>query len=867
MTTKVTPLMQQYFDIKAEYPGTLLLFQVGDFYELFFDDAITAASFLGITLTKRGKNNGEPIPLCGVPVHAIEHYMQKLVKGGFKVALCNQLEEAKPGTVVKRGVTQVLTPGTLTDSALLSEKSSSYLVSLYRTKQEVAFVAAELLTGQLFATRFVGTDTMQLRTELRRFFPDEIVIIDSDKSLAATLKKLGYYVSIVSQFDRDNCEQKAHEWRKKFDKHAQSSIEKYPIITDALSLFHAYLLHTHENALLQFRTIKYYQSNQYLALDAATQRNLELVQNTYDGGTKHTLFSVLDAATTAMGSRMIKKWIVRPLVDKEAIEKRQSVISYLIDNQSILHTLRKLFLCIGDIERVVGRIALSKAPFHDYIALLRALGLVPEIIDTLKQDTQNQGLSYFVSGIQNFSALYSLLCNALNDDTTKDWFIKKRFNQQLDELRDLVMHSNEKILALELQEQQKTGIQSLKIRSNNVHGYYIEVTKPNIHLVPSHYQRTQTLVAKERFVTPELRELQVAIEQAKNQLEFVEKKVFESVKSEVLKCVTDLRRFSYTISYVDALCALSHVANQRGYVRPVMTADGNIIIKNGRHPVIEIALDGNFIPNDTQLTDEQSLWIITGPNMGGKSTYLRQIALISVMAHIGSFVPSQSARISILDRIFTRIGAGDNLAEGKSTFLIEMEETAAICRYATKKSLVILDEVGRGTSTFDGLAIAQAVVEYLYTDVQARCLFATHYHELTQLKQDYPGIVSYYAASKKTDEGIVFLYTMQSGVADGSFGIEVAKLAQLPNKVISRSQSLVDYLLLTSKQTSVGGQSDDQIKQLIDENACLKTEMRDLQLRLKNMQTKLQELNLINFDDLSPKKAFDLLWEMKEKQV
>ncbi len=867
-----TPLMKQYHDIKAEFPDTLLLFQVGEFYELFCDDARRAAAFLGIALTARGKNKQEPIPLCGVPVHARDHYVNKLVKGGFKVAICDQLEVPRPGTVVRRGVTQVLTPGTLTDTKLLDEKSASYLFSFFPAADQWGLLFGELLTAQLFATVIPASSEKTLETELIRFFPDEILMPANKeaKQFQTYFKRQGYFTTLLADDLSAETEKKEiNDWlHAQFRTAVIDAVKKQQALYGALYYFYAYVRRNQQHALSQFHAMHLYKSDDFLLLDSATQRNLELVGNMRDGRLHHTLFAVMDGAQTAMGSRMIKKWILRPLIKKEAIIQRQDVIAFLIDNITCAQKLKNLLRQIGDIERIIGRIGLKRASVHDYQSLAASLAVIPLIRELLQE---NQSICLFTimhAHIADFSLLATLLESAINNDTSKEWIIKPRFDERLDNLRELVHNSNKKIIALERKEQKETGIKSLKIRYNQVQGYFIEVTKANRHLVPDYYQRQQTLVGKERFVTTDLRQLQYEIERAKQEINAVEQSVFEMVKEQVFSAIILLRKCAHALANVDALLGLGAVAYNNSYVRPELNNNRVIIIENGRHPVVEAVLEHNFIANDTILDNEQSLWIITGPNMGGKSTYLRQVALICIMAQVGSFVPAQKAQIAILDRLFTRIGAGDNLAEGKSTFLVEMEETATICTQATKNSLIILDEVGRGTSTLDGLAIAHAVVEYLYTVVQARCLFATHYHELTQLQQEFPGIASYYAASKKTEQGIVFLYKIIKGVADGSFGIEVAKLAQLPSVIIKRSHELVNNLAVIShnriEQPDKEASLQQAYLQLTHENKQMHATINRLQQQAETKEVVIAALQEVDYDNLSPKQALDLLWRLKE---
>lgn len=797
-----TPLMTQYVQIKKQYPDVLVLFQVGDFYELFFEDAKTAAAFLGIALTKRGTHNGQPIPLCGVPVHARDFYVTKLIKGGFKVLICDQKEEAKAGKLVERAVSQVLTPGTLTESHLLNEKSPSYLGVLFPITNTYVLIFGELLTGQLYITQLQECKYSLLESELARFEPDELVFPDTKlgNEFAQEAKKLGYFVTSEPFHSLDTAlTEQVRAWVVgQFGSEHGARFDKEEVIRNAFAVFYRYIARTNSAALLQFKQLIWYTQEEYLIIDAATQRNLELFKNSFDGTVKHSLLSVLDAAQTGMGSRTIKKWLSKPLVKREAIEARLEAVGYLVADMRLRVALIELLKEIGDLERGVGRIALGRAQIHDYLHLSRALKVLP----TLKQllsSAKPYLLALITSKLAEFNSLVELLERALNTDPAYDWIIRSGFNEQLDKLRHLVQNGTQAIADLERQEIQKTGIQSLKIRYNAVYGYSIEITKANYQLVPERYIRQQTLVGRERFTTPELKDLERMLQTATNEIGIVEKELFTQVKNEVETYLPQLQKSTQALAYLDALISFATVAYENNYVAPQFHAQEtvaaqDIIITEGRHPVVEKAIDGRFVPNSTMLTAAEPLWIITGPNMGGKSTYLRQVAHICIMAQCGSFVPAKSAQLPILDRIFTRIGASDRVSQGKSTFLVEMEETAFICNQATARSLIILDEVGRGTSTFDGLAIAQAVVEYIYNTVKARCLFATHYHELTALEQRYPGIVSYHTACSKKADQLLFLHKILRGTAEGSFGIEVAKLAQLPKGVIARAEEILKQL-------------------------------------------------------------------------
>lgn len=861
----LTPLMQQYFELRIKFDDAILLFQVGDFYELFFDDAQKVSSFLGIALTKRGTFQGQPIPLCGFPVHVLDHYVAKLVRGGFKVALCQQLEQAVTGKMVPRGVTQVFTPGTLTSETLLDAKASSYLFSFFPMKDSWGLLFSELLTSQLHATVVPIHGERSLETELYRFLPDEVLLqtqLGTGK-FEDFFRQRGFFTTKHTiESEQDNRAVVEHWSQQQFSQQTFAHLNQHPALHNALALWHSYLAKNQKDALSQFKDINFYSPDQFLLLDGATQKNLDIVTNGFDGSKKNSLVACMDRAVTPMGSRMIRRWLLRPLVDIDAISQRQQVISLLVGYPQLLSSFKVVLEQCGDLQRIVGRIALQKASIKDYMHLGRIAGLLPELRDLLQQ-CPVELLQQVLSSCIDLSSLHDLLVAACNDDDLQaDWVIKKGFDQHLDYLRDCIALTDQKLLELETAEQQRTGISTLKIRQNNVQGFYIEVTKANSELVPSDYIRQQTLVGRERYTMPILQQMQAQALQAELTITAYEKELFTQVKEQVVQCIMPLRKIAEAIATLDALVGFSLVAYDNGYVCPQFNGSRDIIIRDGKHPVIAAQLQHQFIANDTNLTDQESLWIVTGPNMGGKSTYLRQVALICILAQAGSFVPARSASLPLLDRVFTRIGAGDNLAEGKSTFLIEMEETAQICLQATSRSLVILDEVGRGTSTFDGLALAQAVVEYLYEKVQARCLFATHYHELTYLQDHFNGVATYYADSKKTDQGILFLHKIVKGVARQSFGLEVAKLAKLPSSVLLRAQSLVQQFeqkehqstQLTFLPAHKVESNDQQWKQKYDLLIDQSTKQQALINTLKN----------IDCNNLSPKQAFDILWSLQQ---
>ncbi len=698
-----------------------------------------------------------------------------------------------------------------------------------------------------------------LQAELSRFMPDEIVVpkIKVAQQMAMSLRQWGYFVTEedYEHFSNQEASDLADWFARQFN---QDIEEQDDASKSCLTLFYAYLKKNNERALAQLKQLFMYQPEDFLMLDASTQKNLELVRNVQDNSSSSTLFHVLDQAASPMGSRLLKKWILRPLIKQESIEQRFNAVQVLYSDFIKREALQKLISKIGDLERVVGRISLLRAQIHDYRYLLNAVSLVPEIKAEINGFAIGSLLQVIDSKISDFSELDNLLSSSINDDSSSDWLIKDGYNQELDKLRMLVEGGNQAIANLEAKEQKATGISSLKIRYNN-QGYAIEVTKPNVHLVPEYFFHIQSLTNRERYTSDELKNLEYDINRARTSISSLEKEIFEDVKNKVFAFLNPLKKLSSGIAYLDVLSSLAEVAYNNQYVRPTFNQDKNIIIENGRHPVIELQHKNKFIANNTTLTEEQSLWIITGPNMGGKSTFMRQVALMSIMAQIGSFVPATKADLFVVDRIFTRIGAADNLAEGKSTFLVEMEETALICNQATANSLVILDEVGRGTSTYDGIAIAHAVIEYIYSHVKARCLFATHYHELTDLGKTNPGIACYYASSASTPEGIVLLHKILPGVADGSFGLEVAKIANLPKVLVDRA-----YEIINSLSTFVPSRLDEDSQMLNQKIRELQTYIEQKEQQTKTASEIVRNLSQTDCDNITAKQAYDLLWKLKD---
>lgn len=846
---KLTPLMQQYFSIKKDFEDTLLFFQVGDFYELFFDDAKIAAKTLAIALTKRGKNQGEDIPLCGIPVHALDYYLTKLVKNGHRVALCQQLSKPIPGQVVERGITHVFTPATLTQSSMLQEKSASYLLSCFPSGSTVTLLFGELLTAQLFGTVIAQSAHRTIESELARFFPDEIIMpkVTLSTELSGYFKKLGYYVSFIEH--KDNLyTHDSSGWAHLFGEKNQHLLNTTPGLEDCLTTLESYLDRQNIQAHEQFKTLHVYQPDDYLMIDAATQRNLDIVQNSNDGSSKNTLFDVIDRAQTPMGSRTIKKWLTRPLVNKSAINQRLEVVQYLKSSINLQQQFEILLHGISDLERIVGRIALGRALIVDYRGLRDSLEYIRQIKSILAgmQAPLAQMLS---QRIAELDSLKKLLDASINDDTSHPHTIKRGFDHNLDQLFELHKKGKTAFLEFEQAEITATGITSLKVGYTGISGYYIEITNTHTEKIPPHYQHLQTLSNRKRFTTPALKQLEADLMRAENELSSIEENVFARIKAEVASFVQQLRMTAQSIAYLDALFGFARSAYENNYCMPNFNDSQDIVISQGRHPIVEQTTQARFQANDLTLTAEQSTLIITGPNMGGKSTFLRQNALICLMAQCGSFVPAASASVPILDRIFTRVGSGDNLAQGKSTFLVEMEETATICTQATHKSLVILDEVGRGTSTYDGMALAQAILEHIHTLLKSKCLFATHYHELTSLQELHTGIKNYHLASKAVGDNVLFLHQVAPGAAGKSFGLHVAKLADMPAIIIKRAATLLH------EHTNNQGYS---LKPVED------TSTQEIVTPIQNVEL-IKKLAALDCSTINPRQAFDILWDMSQE--
>ncbi|MDQ1405680.1 MAG: mismatch repair protein MutS [Acidobacteriaceae bacterium] len=821
MIEATTPLMQQYQGIKSRYPHALLLFRLGDFYELFYEDAIIAARELQITLTSRNREKGQPIPMCGVPYHAADGYIARLIRAGFKIAICDQMELPGPGKkIVRREVVRVITPGTATDGAVLEARENNFLAAVAKDVAGTLGMAyVDLSTGEFQATEFSGAGAAEaLRDELQLLRPRE-TLLPRPQQLFETAKTslldgTGGVESRLDEwvFQRDYAERVL---REQFGVAELTSfgLDGHP---QSLAAAGAIIHYLRENAargddahsveaLRHLDGVRYYEQQNALVLDPVSVRNLELINPLFTEESGRvgptTLIAAMDVTVTGMGARLLRSWMMRPLIDPAAIEARLNAVGNLVQQTMVRGEIRKELKGILDLERITSRITLGLASPRELVALRKSLARLPLLKNFLTPPLAggSELLRRIFSEIDELNDMREKLERGIADEppalATTPGMIRSGFDGELDELRNLSQHSKEIIAAMEERERKRTGIASLKIRFNSIFGYYIEISKVNLHLAPADYERKQTLVNAERFTSAELKEYERKILAADERIAEIENRLFVELRSGVAAHAARLRVTASAIAQLDVLTSFAKLAAERGYCRPEFNATGELLIVDGRHPVIEELLrqrGERFVPNDLYLESQrQQLLLITGPNMGGKSTYLRQAALIVLMAQMGCFVPARQAKLPVTDRIFTRIGASDNLARGRSTFLVEMSEVAAILHHATPSSLVLLDEVGRGTSTFDGLSIAWAVVEHLQQHTGARTLFATHYHELTELADLLSAVKNVHVSVKETPNEIVFLRRVEPGRADKSYGIEVARLAGLPRSVIARAREVL----------------------------------------------------------------------------
>ena len=892
MTEPSTPLMRQYAAVKKEHPTALLFFRLGDFYELFFDDAIVAAKELQITLTSRNKEKGIAVPMCGVPHHAAEGYIGKLIRKGFKVAICEQMEDAKLAKkLVRREVTRVVTPGTAADSLLGSEENN-FLAALAQVGERVGFAALDLSTGEFRATEFSGENALRrVQEELEQLRPKELLygsaapLFETKASRALTTQPPPAQTPQPRAPGVTCAETPLDDWIFAPD-HAIPLLENHfgvlslegfglagrTAAAAAAGAILYYVRSTQRGSLDHVDRIGWYERQNCLVLDAVTVRNLELIEPLFAGAdTGVTLLRSIDAAVTPMGKRLLRAWLLRPSLDLAEIHARFDAVEAGVKDVIAREELRRALDGVLDLERLLSRVTLETANPRDVLALAASLAKVPGIKAAVGR-----------LAAERLKALHSLL-DELGDlrDRIEQMIVPEPplsfadggviaagVDRDLDELRELSRNSKQVLAQIEQRERGRTGISSLKVKFNSIFGYYIEVSKPNLHLVPQDYERKQTLVNAERFTTPELKEYEAKILDAQEKIVEIERRLFTELRTAIASEARRIRQTALALAEVDVLASLAHIAALRNYCRPQFISStgtattagnsGDLEIVEGRHPVIEqqemAGGSERFVPNDLYLNSStHTILLLTGPNMGGKSTYLRQTALIVILAQMGSFVPARSARLSVVDRVFTRIGASDNLARGRSTFMVEMTETAAILHTATARSLILLDEVGRGTSTYDGLAIAWAAIEYLHARVRAKTLFATHYFELTELAEQLAGVKNYHVSVKETGGGIVFLRKVEPGAADRSYGIEVAKLAGLPNEVITRAREVL------AEHESVERLATDHLSPGATPPPTQLTIFTPLS------QPVLEKLREVDLNRLTPLEALNLLAELKRQ--
>ena len=862
-----SPLMQQYFSIKNQYKDAILFFRVGDFYEMFFDDAKLASQELEITLTGKECGQEERAPMCGIPFHAVDTYVAKLIEKGYKVAICEQLEDPRTTKgMVKRDVIRIVTPGTIIESNMLDDKKNNYIMSVYKKGIYFGIAICDISTGDFYSTRIAENNNFAvLLDELAKFGPAEIVVnsflYNSIEEINEIRKRFNLY---INNFDDENfkfdTENLLQNYKLENENTEIKDLKNYELETIAINALLVYLKQTQKIKLDHINRIRFYNLQKYMTLDITARRNLELLERQHDKGKKGTLLWVLDKTSTSMGGRKIRKWIGEPLLDVNQINKRLNAVRELKENSILRGELQQTLKKVYDIERLVGKISYGNSNGRDLNALKNSLKQIPNIKNLIK-DSNSELIKFLEVSLDECSDLAKLIEDAIVEDppiTLKEGgIIKLGYNQEIDEYKKASTEGKKWLLELEQREKEATGIKNLRIGFNRVFGYYIEITKSNLSLVPETYIRKQTLTNGERYITEELNELESKILGAEEKLIDLEYQIFTEVRTHLAKNIQRLQKSADIISTLDVLSALSTVAEDMNYVCPIVDNGGEIDIKEGRHPVIEKMIDtGSFVANDTYLNkDTDRFSIITGPNMAGKSTYMRQVALITLMAQIGSFVPASYAKIGIVDKIFTRVGASDDLSMGQSTFMVEMMEVANILKEATSNSLIILDEIGRGTSTYDGLSIAWAVVEHITdkTKCGAKTLFATHYHELTELETKLEGVKNYSIAVKEKGEDVIFLRKIIPGGTDESYGIHVAKLAGVPQAVVKRSNEILRSL---ERKSMLTGQKKTENK-------------RQPEGQLDFFNYKLaeiaHEIDKMNLNEMTPIDALNTLIKIKEK--
>lgn len=858
-----TPMMQQYLQLKAQHPDILLFYRMGDFYELFYDDAKRAAVLLDISLTKRGASAGEPIPMAGVPYHAVEGYLAKLVALGESVAICEQIGD--PATAkgpVERKVVRIVTPGTVSDEALLPERQDNLVAAIYEQKGVFALATLDMTSGRFLMTELPTKEAV--RAELQRLMPAEILYPEDFAHAQILNNYKGLRRRPVWEFELVTAK---HLLNRQF---GTQSLEGFGVEQAEVGLCAAgcvlhYAQETQRTALPHVQSIQLQQNSETVLLDAATRRNLELTQN-LAGGTEATLAAVLDKCVTPMGSRLLKRWIHQPIRDLNKLQKRQDVIATLQES-GLIESLQPCLQQVGDMERILARVALRSARPRDLTRLRTALAQIPILVNYAQNQTAC--LSQMMAQLADFSELQSLLERAIIDNPPQlirdGGVIAEGYHAELDEWRQLSAGATQYLEQLEIRERESTGIDTLKIGFNAVHGYYIQISQGQAHKAPIHYVRRQTLKNAERYIIPELKTYEDKVLKAKGASLALEKQLYDELFDAIMPHLAELQLAAMVLAELDVLTNLAERAQTLNYVRPTFSPLRGVQIKGGRHPVVEQMISDPFIANPVYLNAQRHLLIVTGPNMGGKSTYMRQIALICLMAYIGSFVPAESAEIGMLDRIFTRIGASDDLASGRSTFMVEMTEIANILHQATAQSLVLIDEIGRGTSTYDGLSLAWACAEWLAKKMQSLTLFATHYFELTSLPSQLKGVANVHLDAREHNDTIVFMHSVQEGAASKSYGLAVAALAGVPKPVITMAKQRLAHLEELSVQTrnvNDSPQADLLFAEPILQNSAEISPLAEVKLPEESPLEKA--LAEIEPDELTPRQALEALYQLKK---
>ena len=866
---KLTPMMEQYLEIKEEYKDCILFFRLGDFYEMFFDGAITASEVLEITLTGKDCGLEERAPMCGVPFHSVQGYITKLIKNGYKVAICEQVEDPKDAKgIVKRDVIRVITPGTAGIDEGERSDDNNFLACIYFKDGNFGISLADVSTGEVITSQGeTDVEENSLINMISAFKPSEVLINDGGvaycRDILALKKRYNFYDAFIEEkhFNPDSAKERI-ESQFEHTSLARLGIADKSWCVASLGAMLSYLYDTQKTDLTHMTTLKFYEASDHLQIDANSFRNLEITETMRDKEKRGSLLGILDKTKTAMGARRLKAWLDRPLINPDRINLRLEAVEELCEHHEMRVDLAEALKKVYDIERILSRVVYGSCNARDFVALRQSLESLPAIKNCLSQ-CKSHFLSNIFESLDTMAELRLLIHCAIVDEppvTVKEGgMIKEGFDKELDRVKDILKNGTSYIAAIEAEEREKTGIKNLKVAYNRVFGYYIEVSKSNLDKVPETYIRKQTLVGAERFITQQLKELESNILNAREKANAYEYDNYLKIKETILSALKPLQQSAKHVSVVDVLCSLAIVASERGYVRPVVDSSDIIDIKDGRHPVVEASLkDSLFVPNDTFLdTDSNRFSIITGPNMAGKSTYMRQTALIVIMAQIGSFVPARECHVGVCDAVFTRVGASDDLASGQSTFMVEMNEVAHILKNATSKSLIILDEIGRGTSTFDGLSIAWAVAEYICRkeNIGAKTLFATHYHELTTLENTTQGIRNYSVAVKKRGDDITFLRKIVKGGTDDSFGIQVAMLAGVPANVTDRAK---DVLARLESESSKGGQT--HVQHTFDLDVTEARSSDDSALALLK-----EELLKLDVSTLTPIEAMNELYRLQKK--